>query len=102
MLDSQNKERRRQETHYYAFEVRILAVLARFKVDFGLFRPYRLFRSPADMTFEVRILAVLARFKVDFSLFRPYRLFRSSADMTRYDRYSPILAESARFGANQS
>ena len=67
MLDSQNKERRRQETHYYAFEVRILAVLARFKVDFGLFRPYRPFRSPADMT-----------------------------------RYGPILAESARFGANQS
>ena len=39
-LDSQNKERRRQETHYYASEVRILAVLARFKADFDLFWPF--------------------------------------------------------------
>ena len=34
-LNSQNKERRRQETHYYAYKVRILAFLARFKADFG-------------------------------------------------------------------
>ena len=46
-LDSQNKERRRQETHYYASEVGILAVPARFKANFGLFQP---FQSPADMT----------------------------------------------------
>ena len=46
-LDSQNKERRRQETHFYASEVGISAVLARGKVDFGLFWP---FRSPADTT----------------------------------------------------
>ena len=46
-LDSQNKERRRQETHFYASEVGISAVLARGKADFGLFRP---FRSPADTT----------------------------------------------------
>ena len=36
-LDSQNKERRRQETHYYASEVGISTVLARFKADFGCF-----------------------------------------------------------------
>ena len=47
MLDSQNKERRRQETHYYASEVGILASPARIKADFGLFRPFRL---PADTT----------------------------------------------------
>ena len=46
-LDSQNKERRRQETHYYASKVGISTVLARFKADFGLFRPFRL---PADTT----------------------------------------------------
>ena len=46
-LDSQNKERRRQETHYYASEVGISAVPARFKANFGLFQP---FQSPADMT----------------------------------------------------
>ena len=46
-LDSQNKERRRQETHFYASEVGISAVLARGKADFGLFRP---FWSPADTT----------------------------------------------------
>ena len=46
-LDSQNKERRRQETLFYASEVGISAVLARGKVDFGLFWP---FRSPADTT----------------------------------------------------
>ena len=42
-LDSQNKERRRQETHYYASEVGISTVLARFKADFGCFgrRPIR-------------------------------------------------------------
>ena len=42
MLDSQNKERRRQETHYYASGVRISAIPARFKADFGLFQPFRL------------------------------------------------------------
>ena len=46
-LDSQNKERRRQETHFYASEVGISTVLARGKADFGLFWP---FRSPADTT----------------------------------------------------
>ena len=50
-----------------------------------------------------------AIFKADFGrfwhvsavsdLFRPYR---SLADMTQYGRYGPILAESARFGANRS
>ena len=49
-LDSQNKERRRQETHYYASEVGILATSARFKADFGLFSRFNLFRTPADMT----------------------------------------------------
>ena len=46
-LDSQNKERRRQETHFYASEVGISAVLARGKADFDLFWP---FRSPVDTT----------------------------------------------------
>ena len=64
-LDLQNKERRRQETHYYASEVGISTVPAKFKAYFGLFRP---FQSPVNMTW--------------------------------YDRYSPIMAESARFGAN--
>ena len=32
-------------------------------------------------------------------MFRPYR---SPADIDRYGRYGPILAESARFGANRS
>ena len=36
-LDSQNKERKRQETHYYATEVGISAVPARFKANFGRF-----------------------------------------------------------------
>ena len=69
-FDLQNKERRRQETHYYASKVRISDFPARFKADFGL-----------------------------FWLYRPYR---SSADTTRYCRYGPILAESARFGANRA
>ena len=47
MLDSQNKERRRQETHYYVSEVGISAVPARFKADFVLFWP---FWSPVDTT----------------------------------------------------
>ena len=50
------------------------ALTAIFKADFGLFRPF-------------------------FGLFRPYR---PPADTTRYGRYGPILAESARFGANRS
>ena len=48
-----------------------------------------------------------------FRLFRPYsrpisavsglfRPYRPSANTTRYGRYGPILAESARFGANRS
>ena len=36
-LDSQNKERRRQETHYYASEVGISVVPTRFKANFGRF-----------------------------------------------------------------
>ena len=39
-LNSQNKERRRQETHYYVSEGRISAFPARFKADFGLFHPF--------------------------------------------------------------
>ena len=35
-------------------------------------------------------------------LFRPYRQYRPPADTSRYGRYGPILAESARFGANRS
>ena len=64
-LDLQNKERRRQETHYYASEVGISAVPAKFKADFGLFRP---FRSSVDITRYGRygpIMAESARFGVN-------------------------------------
>ena len=64
-LDLQNKERRRQETHYYASEVGISAVSAKFKADFGLFRP---FRSSVDITRYGRygpIMAESARFSVN-------------------------------------
>ena len=57
--------------------MQVSALTAIFKADFGRFRPF-------------------------FGLFRPYRLHRPLADTTRYGRYGPILAESARFGANRS
>ena len=50
MLWFTKQKRRRQETHYYAFKVGILATSARFKADFGLFSRFNLFRTPADMT----------------------------------------------------
>ena len=43
----------------------------------------------------MRISAIPARFKANFGL------FRSPADTDRYNRYGPILAESARFGVNR-
>ena len=45
------------------------------------------------------ISAVSGMFRPFSGLFRPYQ---PPADMTRYGRYGPILAESARFGANRS
>ena len=51
MLDSQNKERRRQETHYYALEVGISVVSARFKANFSMFR---LFQSVSTVSVTSR------------------------------------------------
>ena len=54
----------------------------------------------------MQVSALTAIFKADFGRFRPVpailRPYRPPADMTRYGRYGPILAESARFGANRA
>ena len=56
-----------------------------------------------------QVSAFPAIFKADFGRFRQvsavsglFRPYRPPADTTRYGRYGPILAKSARFGANRS
>ena len=55
--------------------------------------------------FPTILKADFGRFRPFSGLFRPYRQYRPPADTSwygRYGRYGPILAESARFGANRS
>ena len=52
--------------------------------------------------FTAILKADFGLFPACFGLFRPYRQYRPPADTSRYGRYGPMLAESARFGANRS
>ena len=51
---------------------------------------------------RMQVSAFPAIFKADFGRFGLFRPYRPPADMTRYGWYSPILAESTRFGTNRA
>ena len=69
--------KKRKKNASFGFLGHIQGRFRLFPAYFGLFRPFS-------------------------GLFRLYRPYRPPADMTWYGRYGPILAESARFGANRS